>query len=377
MRVCVYATPASIRGAGINRFSRMVLTYLPEVAPDIEFIYYYYYLPIRSKGSRLRIKRPNLREVFMPMPSRVLEPVLRGLGINNSLFYGKADIFYIPDYRFIEIGDELLLYTIHDLSFVRFDDILPKDTISWLLINIRRALNRADHFITVSESSKRDIIEYFSVSDEKISVVYNGFEIDYVEMKLESGVEESDICIDGDYILSVGTLNPNKNYIGLLKAYKIILDRGYDIRLVIVGRMGWKSEEIFNLIEDAGLTDRVIILTDVSDRELKMLYRNAHLFVFPSFYEGFGIPPLEASAYNIPVVCSGVSSLPEVMGDSALYFDPYEPEDMADKVIMVIEDTSLRKRLIGLGRENLKRFSWKKTASSLASLFRTIYDESH
>ncbi|RLC43347.1 MAG: hypothetical protein DRH49_01590 [Candidatus Coatesbacteria bacterium] len=372
MRVCVYATPAIIDRAGIGRFSRMVLTYLQDVAPEIEFIYYYYYFPLKNRGKRLAIERPNVRELFLPMPSRVFERVLLHFGMNHSLFYGKSDIFYSPDLKFPEVGDEIVINTIHDLCFMRFRDFFSQGMLSGLEKDIKKTIIRADHFITVSESTKRDFMEYFGISDERISVVYAGFEISDVE-ELESGLGDKGVCVDGDYILSAGTLNPRKNYEGLIKAYNILLDRGYAIRLVIAGRKGWMNEGVFSTIEELGLMDNVSIFTELNDENIAGLYRNAKLFVYPSFCEGFGLPPLEASAYNVPVACSGVSSLPEVMGDSALYFDPHNPEDIADKMEKLIVDSDLRAEMICRERENLKRFSWKKTATKIVKVFKEVY----
>ena len=384
MRVCVNATPAVLWGAGIARFTKMLCKYLPFVAPDIGFIYYYsffppkYYIRNMKTPKILNITSPNLRQVLTPLPGSIIDPLFSRLKLNHSMFYGNVDIFFSPDYKFPDIGKETLVYVIHDLCFIKFKEFFSEDILRVLNFYIDRGIKRADHIVTVSESSKRDIIEIFNYPEERISVIYEGYEIGgrggevYSDEIGSGGVREG-----GRYILIVGTIEPRKNHIGLLRAYKVLIDRGYDIGLVIAGRRGWESEKIYEEIKGFEPSGRVKIYLDVSDDILRDLYKNAFIFVYPSFYEGFGIPPLEASSYGLPVICSDVSSMPEVMGDSALYVDPYNLEDIAEKMMMVIDDSQLRAELIDKGRENIKRFSWRKSASDLACVFRKVYGKFH
>jgi len=380
----VNATSAVINNAGIGRFTKMLCNYLPDVAQDIDFVYYYDYLPIQyffrfKKIPRiLSINRPNVRQIHFPMKGRAVDPIFNFLKINHSIFYGNVDIFFVPDFTYPIIGKETMIYSIHDLCFIKFKEFFSEDILRVLNFYIDRGIKRADHIVTVSESSKRDIIEIFNYPEERISVIYEGYEIGgrggevYSDEIGSGGVREG-----GRYILIVGTIEPRKNHIGLLRAYKVLIDRGYDIGLVIAGRRGWESEKIYEEIKGFEPSGRVKIYLDVSDDILRDLYKNAFIFVYPSFYEGFGIPPLEASSYGLPVICSDVSSMPEVMGDSALYVNPYEPEDIADKMMMVIDDSQLRAELIDKGRENIKRFSWRKSASDLACVFRKVYGKFH
>jgi len=385
MKVCVYATPAALFGAGIERFARMLLKHLPSIAPDIDFVYYYYYLPLRhfflyeNRPKILKLYETNVKQILLPMPRKLTEPVFEFFNINHSIFYGNVDIFYTPDYIYPKKKDEILVNTIHDVCLLKYSEFMSDEIFKTQSFYINKGIKEAKHIITISETSKKDIMEYLNIPSEKISVIYVGFDI--------PNDKEDNICkdvrkdllqkINCEYILSVGSINPRKNYIGLLKAYRILIDRGYKLDLIIAGNKGWKNEEFFESIKELKLLNKVSVFTQVSNTELRILYSNASIFVFPSFYEGFGIPPLEASSYSLPVVCSDTSSMPEVMGDSALYVNPYEPEDIAEKMIMVIDDSELRSRLIKNGKENIKRFSWERAASDLADVFRKVYGQFH
>ncbi|MGQ9705399.1 MAG: glycosyltransferase family 4 protein [bacterium] len=385
MRVCAFTSSAVIERSGIGRFSKMLLKNLPFVATDIDFVYYYYHFPPKylfRHGKMplvLDVHRPNLKHILFPISRKVMDPIFSHLKLNHSLLYGNVDIFFTPEYKYPDIDNEIMIYTIHDLISIKFKEFVTEDMHRLYQIDLDRGIKRADHIITVSESSKRDIVEVYNYPEENISVIYEGFEFIDNEYEGMSRDEEQNkkVQIDGDYILIVGAIEPKKNHIGLLKAYKILLERGYDIKLVIAGRSGWKNELIFDEIREIQKTGMVHLMLEISDSQLKKLYQNAFLFVFPSFYEGFGLPLLEASSHGLPVICSNVSSMPEVMNDSALYVNPYEPEDIMEKMMMVINDNQLRSKLIEKGKENLKRFSWKKSAEELADVFRKVYGLFH
>jgi glycosyltransferase involved in cell wall biosynthesis len=385
MKVCVFASSAIIGGSGIGRFSKMLCKNLPFVANDIDFVYYYYHFPpkyffrYKKIPKVLNVNRPNLKQVLFPMSRKIMDPVFRRLKINHSLFYGKVDIFFTPEHKYPDIDNEIMIYTIHDLIGIKFREFVTDELFRLSHYDLDRGIKRADHIVTVSESSKRDIIEVYNYPEENISVVYEGFEyVDNIDEVIDNDEGQNKrVQVDGDYILIVGAIEPKKNHIGLLKAYKILLDRGYNIKLVIAGRRGWKNELIYDEIKKFQKKEMISVIHEVSDSELRRLYQNAFLFVFPSFYEGFGLPLLEASSHGLPVICSNVSSMPEVMGDSALYVNPYEPEDIAEKMMMVIDDSELRAKLVEKGRENLKRFSWEKAASDLADVFRKVYGQFH
>ena len=168
--------------------------------------------------------------------------------------------------------------------------------------------------------------------------------------------------VKGDYILFVGTLQPRKNIERLVEAFSRLKSKVKNLNLVIIGKKGWMYEDILNAPEKYNVSDRVKFLDSVSDEELPVFYQNAICFVLPSLYEGFGLPVLEAMKYGCPVITSNVSSLPEAGGDAALYFNPENVNDIAEKIKKVIEDKTLREEMIQKGYQQIKKFSWEKTA---------------
>ena len=166
--------------------------------------------------------------------------------------------------------------------------------------------------------------------------------------------------VKGKYILFVGTLQPRKNIKRLIEAFSKLKDK--DVDLVVVGKKGWMYDEIINSPSEFGVGNRVKFLDSVEDEDLSTFYKNAIFFILPSLYEGFGLPVLEAMEYGCPVITSNVSSLPEAGGDAVLYVNPEDVKDITEKMQKLLQDDSLRKELVAKGREQVKKFSWKKTA---------------
>jgi glycosyltransferase involved in cell wall biosynthesis len=176
--------------------------------------------------------------------------------------------------------------------------------------------------------------------------------------------------IAGKYVLFVGTLQPRKNIVRLTEAFSKLEEK--DLNLVVVGKKGWQYEEILDAPKKYNVEKKVLFLDSVSDSDLFSLYKNAQCFVLPSLYEGFGLPILEAMQYGCPVITSNVSSLPEAGGDAALYFDPLNIEDMAQKIKMVLTDTNLREEMIKKGYNQIKKFSWEKTAKETLEVLESL-----
>jgi glycosyltransferase involved in cell wall biosynthesis len=242
----------------------------------------------------------------------------------------------------------------------------------------RYSVRKASKILTISKASKDDIIKEYEVPEDKVVVTYPGIKLKAQMSKLppslklrgasktkmqNSKVLSEKYGISGDYILFVGTLQPRKNIVRLVEAFSKIKQ---DVQLVIVGKKGWLYEEILEAPKKFGVENRVKFLDSVTDEELPDFYKHAVCFVLPSLYEGFGLPILEAMKYGCPVITSNISSLPEAGGDSALYVDPLSVEDIAKNLELIINPSAdgeeLRKKLIKKGYEQVKKFSWEKTA---------------
>ncbi len=264
------------------------------------------------------------------------------------------DVFFSPAHyspRFCPVPN---IVTIHDLSFLFYpDDFLKTD-----LIKLRQwtqySIKKAKKIIAVSKTTKNDIVKFYHVPENKVEVVYNGYE------KKVKSYQSSLVKKVGNYFLYVGTLQPRKNIITLIYAFQLFKQLNQDFKLVIVGKKGWLYKEIFDRVEKLGLKDQVVFTDYVDDKQLASLYQRAFCFVLPSFYEGFGIPILEAMSFGCPVITSFTSSLPEIGGDACLYFNPHDPNDLFEKMKLLRENQNLRKEMIKKGRERIKLFSWEK-----------------
>jgi len=326
------------------------------------------------------------------------------LGLSRKLKSYKLDVFFSPTHYLPLITSSPSVIAILDVSYLYFPELFKKKDLYQLKLWGAYAIKKAKKIITISNSSRNDIIKMYGKKAEDVVVVYPGvresalsYNVHKVN-KVESMNElNKKFGIRGDYILFVGTLQPRKNLVRLIEAFsKIRMDannysestqikshsdglgqkirENSELQLVIVGKKGWSFEEILAAPKKFGVEDKVLFLDSVSDEELPFFYKNALCFVLPSLYEGFGLPILEAMQYGCPVATSNVSSLPEAGGDAALYFDPENVEDIKKNLESIIQNPELRERLIKKGYEQVKKFSWEKTASQTLSVLESLVE---
>jgi glycosyltransferase involved in cell wall biosynthesis len=234
-------------------------------------------------------------------------------------------------------------------------------------------LPRVDAVITDSQASKTDVIRYLKVPHDKTHVIYGGVSASYRPISVdETARTASRYGLPQGYILFVGSIEERKNLRRLLQAYAWLRQRGEERPLAIVGPRKWKYAHILQTVEELGIGDQVIFTGYVPEEDLPTLYSGADLFVFPSLYEGFGLPPLEAMACGTPVVCSNTSSLPEVVGDAAITVDPYDVKALADAMHRVLSDAALREELRAKGLARAKMFTWEKAARETLAVYEKV-----
>ncbi len=293
------------------------------------------------------------------------------LGISRKLLgnRNKIDVFFSPTHYLPFYAPCPSVISIFDVSYLHFPRLFKKKDLNQLKLWGGFSIRRASKIITISKSTKSDIIKAYSIDTSKVEVIYPGIKSEFQNSKSEINLKfkmqnsksfKEKFGIEGEYILFVGTLQPRKNIANLIEAFSIIENK--NIKLVIVGKRGWMYEDILNSPKKYEISDRVKFLNDVTDEDLPNFYKNAICFILPSLYEGFGLPVLEAMKYGCPVLTSNISSLPEVGGDAALYFDPQSTQDIAEKIDKVVSDEKLRSEMIKKGYEQVKKFSWEKTA---------------
>lgn len=273
-----------------------------------------------------------------------------------------------------------LVTTIHDLAFEHFPETFTRRGRAQLKLTVRHTARRSSRIATVSEFSKQDIVTTYRIPAERIVVTYNGVEACYSPRP--AGPRESDevrerFGITREFILAVGSLQPRKNLVRLLRAYTMLSGElgAKAPQLVLVGRRLWLYDDILDEVARQHLQDDVILTDYVAAEVLPALYRAARVFAYPSLFEGFGLPPLEAMACGTPVVASSTSSLPEVVGDAGLLVDPLNERGIADAILRLLRDQSLRTRLISSGIARAGLFTWRAAAERTLELYQQSFDD--
>ncbi len=259
--------------------------------------------------------------------------------------------------------------TIHDFSFLLHPQWHPKERIEYLQTHLHLA-KKADHIITGSNFTKQEIIHHMQIPKEKISVIYHGVNHELYKPYTQNELQYTKVkfSLSENFLLFVGSIEPRKNLLTLLKAYNLFTNEKKEkLPLILVGFSGWENKKIMKEIEKN--RDYIRYLGYVSDEELAHLYNLCALFIYPSLYEGFGLPPLEAMACGAVVITSNVASLPEVCGDAALYVEPTNPQDIKDKITLVMESKTLKKELSQKSLSQASHFSWESAAEKHFEVF--------
>ncbi|KKQ78830.1 MAG: Glycosyl transferase group 1 [Parcubacteria group bacterium GW2011_GWC2_38_7] len=296
-----------------------------------------------------------------------------------SLFAKSVDLLFMPVQYVPYFCPTKVVCTVHDLAFITHPSYFkPLKRILYSKMTTY-SVKKACRIIAVSQSTKNDLVKYYRIKPEKITVICHGYNRDLFKEKFSLEVikktKDKYGLADKNYILYVGELQPRKNITTLIKAFNSVKDSITKYHLVIVGRKGWYYEDIFKHVENYKLHDRIIFTGYVPEKDLPVLMNQAKVFVYPSLYEGFGLPVIEAMACGAPVITSNVSSLPEVAGDAAILVDPYNVDDIANAIYNVINDKELRESLIYKGLKRAKEFSWEKAAKETLEVFEEVYNE--
>lgn len=302
------------------------------------------------------------------------------LPVPYSFFFGKdSDVTHFFNYIIPPFVHGKKVVTVHDMVYKAFPETVRGRTRFMLETGLKKSMKRADIIVTDSEFSKREIIKYFPEHSGKIRVVPCGVDcrrfrpcanpetIEKVKKSLE---------IEGNYFLYVGTIEPRKNLIRLIRAYKVFAGHVQNPpKLVLAGAKGWLCGDIYALVRKLGIDNQVIFTKYVPSENMPILIGGAIAFVFPSLYEGFGMPPLEAMACGVPVLTSGEASLPEVVGDCAVICDAYSVKSIAKGLYRLYKNPDLRKELSRRGHERAGLFTWENSAKKLHAIYRELANE--
>jgi glycosyltransferase involved in cell wall biosynthesis len=380
MHVGIDYTAAVHQGGGIGRYTRNLIRALAKCDTDGQ--YTLFVAGGWGNGDALGPWPANFRVRSVPLSDRwmhILWQRLR-LPLPIHLITGPLDLFHSPDFVLPPTGRTPAILTVHDLSFMRLPQFFVAGFRDYLEGAVLRAVKRATHILADSQCTCRDLMELMAVEPQRVSVLYPG-----VEPRFEP-VQDTEILsqvrsrygLSQRFILGLSTLQPRKNFEGLIEAFGLLLaaranePEFVDLDLVIGGGKGWMYEGLSSRVERLGLAERIHFIGFVDDDDLPALYSLASAFAFPTWYEGFGLPVLEAMACGTPVIAADNSSLPEVVGDAGLLVDAADPVALSTALIRVLTDRGLEAHLAMAGRRQSRRFTWERAAQQLLDLYRSF-----
>ncbi|HEY4523675.1 MAG TPA: glycosyltransferase family 1 protein [Candidatus Paceibacterota bacterium] len=357
--------------SGIEEYTHALVAELLRIDQKNSFLFFY-------NGFR-KVSLPldwlGVREIYAgKIPNKFLDIASRFLNFPKVENFLAGDLVFSPHFNIIAT-DLPRIVTFHDLSFIHHPNFFSARQRFWhWLQNAEATAKNAGEIIAVSEFTKSDLVELFHIKPEKIKVIYSG--INKVFQKLPSGNIEMErfrgkFKLHRPFILYLGTIEPRKNVISIIRAFNVLRqDNAYkDFELVIAGQPGWLYEETLAEAGHSPVKEYIKFLGRILPEERVYLYNLARIFVYPSFFEGFGFPPLEAQACGVPVIASNRTSLPEVLGKSAILVNPWKLDQILSGMQTLINDGEKRKQLILAGFENIEKFTWGRAATETARLW--------
>lgn len=376
MDIAIDYTPAVLQGAGIGRYTReLVRALLPLLDPTDRVTLLYprergHFEPTVAWPDSVRIRR-------LPLPDRWQTVLWHRLRVPLPVEWltGPFDLFHAPNFLLPPVRRGRTIVTVHDLAFLIHPEYAYPALQRFLAAAVPRALARADHILADSEATRRDAIRLFRLSPDRISVVGAGVEPRFrpLDRAALRGVADRYRLNGFPFVLTVGTLEPRKNLDGLIRGFALARRMAdFPHHLVVVGGKGWLYEKIFAEVERSRVGDVVHFLGFVPDTDLPALYNLADLFAYPSHYEGFGLPVLEALACGTPVLCTATSSLPEIAGDAAWLIPPGDDEALATALARLLSDADLRRAFGRRGPPHAAAWTWDKPAARLWTVYRSL-----
>jgi glycosyltransferase involved in cell wall biosynthesis len=358
-----------LRDYGIGTYVRNLLRHLARIDQRTEYV-------LLCRPADADMGR-QLGENFRTVPERAGPYTIREqLSVPLDLRREGIDLFHAPHYVLPPLTPCKSVVTIHDCIHLRFPQYLPnKFAYAYARASLWVATHRSSRVLTVSEASKRDILRYFRIPEEKIDVIYNAIDEQFGERPADEEIHRvrERYQLYDPFVLYAGNIKPHKNLERLIEGFHTLRKNGFEhVKLLIIGDEISKYATLRRAVHRHKLHHHVRFLGFVSDKTLACLYRLAGVFVFPSLYEGFGLPPLEAMASGTPVITSNVSSLPEVVGDAAVLIDPYEPDAIFDAMRRVLTDPDLARTLRTKGLARVAEFSWDRSVRRVHQIYEEV-----
>jgi glycosyltransferase involved in cell wall biosynthesis len=361
MKIGIDASRAFVKNrTGIEEYSYQVIKHLIPVLKNDQVVLYI------KKSQKSKVKSQNFPDNWKLKVIRF--PYLwTQIGLSLELLLHQINVLFVPAHVVPVIHSKNTVVTIHGLEYEfcpRAYSIFARFYMRW---SIKKSCQWARKIIAVSENTKKDLIKLYKVSENKIEVVHEGIN-QHQNSNIKAQVGNTKCEIKKPYLLFIGRLEERKNIVGIIRTFEILKGQ-YKIphELVLAGNFGYGKEKIIEEIKNINYANDILIPGYVNEEEKWKLLKNADVFLFPTFYEGFGLPILEAQSIGVPVVASNNSSIPEVADNSALLINPKNPFEIAEAAYILISDYNFRNDMINKGYENVKRFSWEKCAEEIAN----------
>jgi len=389
------------RRTGVEDYTINLLSHLLPMDRSVKYRLFYNSLR-KLKADYPWLKLSNVKIKTLRIPNRIFDLFLRFLRFPKiDKILGGVNLFLSPHFLLTPVSKKTKTIVIfYDLSFVRFPEFFSLTKLIWhRFIYPKKQAQKADLIVTISESTKEDLINLYKINPEKIKVIYPGIDEKFIRQPADNKKlldVKNKYNLPDKFILYFGTIEPRKNILGLIKAFEQIKEeknpppiqiqwQGFegrvkkeekkiidfsDLKLVIAGSRGWLYRDTFKKVKESQFSKDIIFTGFIDEEDKPYLYNLADVFVYPSFFEGFGLPPLEAMACGVPTIVSNKSSLPEVVKDGAIMVDPSNINEISFNIRRVLEDQQLKDYLIKHGLKRVKKFDWDKTAKEFLNIFK-------
>ncbi|MFH7027162.1 MAG: glycosyltransferase family 4 protein [Heteroscytonema crispum UTEX LB 1556] len=388
LKVVVDATPVAPRPSGVGFYVANLISALDALQSQENFQLGIAFQPGFKNWLLGKFALPDRLNQYshihlLPIPVKVSDFLLTSTQVSKLFLdyfqnyfqqcFGSPDILQGTNYSVYPCNNCLKVMNIYDLTFIKYPDYIDS-VVKTYTERVQRCLQWTDLVLTISESSKKDIIEYLNVDPDKIYVtpLASRYHSDYLSASMMHKLEqEVNYDFSKPYLLFVSTIEPRKNINAIISAFNYLKKQHkIEHQLILIGKKGWNYEPIFTAIESSPWKNEIHHLDYLSNELVALFYSRADVFVYPSHYEGFGLPVLEAMTLGAPVVTANTSSIPEVTGNAAILIDPNDFMQLAEGILKVISDFQLRQELINKGKKRAKLFSWERTAKETLNAYR-------
>jgi glycosyltransferase involved in cell wall biosynthesis len=364
---------------GVGYYTYNLIKYLQKVDKKNKYKLIIWKLFFKKKVKPIQILNSNFSYKFIRFfPLKIYNFLYKiGLGLPFNLLVHNIDLFIFANFVSYPVLEKKNIIIIYDLSYLKYSQFGEPKNVKFLTKFVPLSIKETDHIVTISKNSKKEIINTYKVPENKISIIYPAIDNNFFKPVNSKNVNliKKKYNLGSKYLLFMGTLEPRKNIINLIKAYRSLPKKIiHTFNLVLAGGKGWQDKDILNFISKAQNSGyKIIVPGYISEKDLPALYSGAFLFLYPSLYEGFGLPVLEAMSCGCPVIASNTSSIPEVTGNAALLIDPKDHNFIKNAIIELLEDKNLRQDLITKGFRQVQKFSWDKSAKKLINVFNKVY----